>query len=132
MWVVYDCREIFWNRMVFLIMVGEELGKIGGKMGGGERYLLSIAFLPNFPFIICIFVRLCRSFPSSTRLFIHAMWVIPGYDFMDGDFNINVNSTANVLQSCFSSLYIRISCDSTCWNVRSYFRDNVRLYLHAG
>ena len=101
-------------------------------MDGGERYLLSIAFLPNFPFITYMFfVRPCCSFPPLTRLFIHAMWVIPSYDFMDGDFNINVNSTANVLQSCFSSLYIRISCDSTCWNVRSYFRDSVRLYSHA-
>ena len=89
-------------------MIGKELGKMGGKMDGGERYLLSIAFLPNFPFItyMFFFVRPCCSFPPYNSLFIHAMWVNPSYDFMDGDFNINVNSTANVLQSCFSLLYI--------------------------
>ena len=81
--------------------VGKDLGKMGDKMGGGERRLLPIAFLPVFPFIIDIFVRLRRSFPSSTRLFIHAMWVIPGYDFMDDNFNINVNITANILQFMF-------------------------------
>ena len=85
----------------FHFRVGEGWARWVREAGGGERHLLSIAFLPVFPFIIDIFVRLRRSFLSSTRLFIHAMWVIPGYDFMDGDFNINVNSTANILQFMF-------------------------------
>ena len=47
-----DCREFS------PFFVGRELGKMGDKMGdkmgGGERHLLSIAFLPVFLFILGI------------------------------------------------------------------------------
>ena len=115
-----DCRE-------FSFFGGKELGKMGDKMGGGERRLLPIAFLPVFPFILDIFVRLRRSFLSSTRLFIHAMWVIPGYDFMDGDFNINFHSKHFIVSVRSTIGVIRFiyvhATDSLRW---------VRLYLLAG
>ena len=120
-----DCREFS------SFFVGRELGKMGDKMGdkmgGGERRLLPTAFLPVFPFILDIFVRLRRSFLSSTRLFIHAMWVIPGYDFMDGDFNINFHSKHFIVSVRSTIGVIRFiyvhATDSLRW---------VRLYLLAG
>ena len=62
-------------------------------MSGGERHLLSIAFLPVI-FLCYLYVLLdfAVPFPPLTRLFIHTMWVIPGYDFMDDDFSINFHS----------------------------------------
>ena len=72
-------------------------------------------------------MRLLRSFPSSTRLFIHAMWVIPGYDFMDGDFNINFHSKHFIVSVRSTIGVIRFiyvhATDSLRW---------VRLYLLAG
>ena len=109
----------------FHFRVGEGWARWVREAGGGERHLLSIAFLPVFLFIY--FVRLFRSFLSSTRLFIHAMWVIPGYDFMDGDFNIN-----------FHSKHFIVSVRSTIGVIRfiyvhaTDFLRWVRLYWLAG
>ena len=73
-----------------------------GDKTGWEREILAADRVSSDRFFC--YVAFCETLlflSSFTRLFIHAMWVIPGYDFMDGDVNINVNSTANFYNHVF-------------------------------
>ena len=126
-------RFSYCGRLSGVFFVGKELGKMGDKMGGGERRLLPIAFLPVFPFIIDIFCETSPFLSFINTSFYSCNVGYPRLRFHGRRFQLSMSIALQTFyNSCFSSLYIRVSCVSTYRNVRSYFRDNVRLYLRAG